>query len=80
MYRRSENSPATTKHSPATTKNSPVKFRWPEHSFKFRHGALSEYSPVTLHNSPAATILIENPALQSRLSMSHTETVKLHDY
>ena len=30
-------------------------------SFKFRHGALSEYSPVTLHKSPASTILTENP-------------------
>ena len=50
-HRRSEN-------SPATTQNFPVKFRlFPERASLFHNN-----SPVTLHYSPATTILNEIPA------------------
>ena len=51
-HRRSEN-------SPATTLNFPAKFRsFPERALLFHNN-----SPVTLHYSPATTILNEIPAI-----------------
>ena len=55
-HQRSENSPATTQHSLA-------KFcLFPERPLLFNNN-----SPVTLHYSPATTILNENPAKGSYL-------------
>ena len=46
-----------SENSPSTTQNSPAKFRsFPERALFFHNN-----SPVTLHCSPATTILIENP-------------------
>ena len=57
-HRRSEN-------SPATTQNYPAKFRlFPERALVFHNN-----SPVTLHCSPATTILDKNPEREDCLAM-----------
>ena len=62
MHRRSEN-------SPSTTQNSPAKFRsFPERALLFHNN-----SPVTLHCSPATTILNENPAVMKEANQRSSE-------
>ena len=51
-------------NSPATAHNSPAKFcSFPERVLLFHNN-----SPVTLHYSPATTILNENPAVSQLLT------------